>query len=156
MNTKKTLINVLILLLVGVGLWFAYSYFFQTEEEVGTSVSIQTAGAEDNELTQESEFVILLSRLRNVSLDAAFLGNDVFNSELQNYTSPLPGRDRGRLNPFASFGVGNISSSVATTPNTTIPSELNNSQPSTPTTNDDSSGALSPEDIDKIREALGQ
>lgn len=156
MNTKKTLINVLIVLLVVVGLWFGYSYFFQSEDEgTGTSVSVQTAGT-DNELTPESEFVVLLSRLRNVSLDASFLGNDIFNSELQNYTSPLPSRGQGRSNPFATFGVGNINLSTPIPTPTPTPSQSESNQPSVSPVGDNQSESLSPEDINRIQEALGQ
>lgn len=146
MNTSKILINVLVLLLVGVGVWLGYSYFFggPAEEDTPAITSVRPGETGSVSANQESEFVVLLRRLRNVELDASFLSDMTFNTELRNYTTTLPEKPKGRRNPFATLGTGNIeqASSVPAV-GTTTPSG-------------DQAETLSDEEKQQIIDSLGQ
>ncbi len=107
--STKLLINILIVLLVGAGAFVAYSYFMGGDEEVtsgvqvvgGNSATIASAG-------EASEFVILLDSLKTVDLKSTIFSNQAFAVDLQDFTTPLPARPRGRSNPFAALGSGNL------------------------------------------------
>ncbi len=126
MQQKKLLINILVSVLAIAGLVAVY-YFFSggtDTESVGLSTA-QTAG-EANALSSEtSEFLILLEALQSVDLDGKIFENRIFASDLINFTTDIELRPQGRANPFASFGVGNLSlaDQVETLPFTTEGSE---------------------------------
>ncbi len=111
MNTKKILINTLVVLLLLVAVWFGYNQFFggdDTADGLPSVTSNNPAGTVSSVDGSASEFLVLLSQLRNVTLDASFLTEQTFSVSLQNYTTTLPTRAQGRQNPFANFGVGNV------------------------------------------------
>ncbi|MEX0918503.1 MAG: hypothetical protein WDZ85_00845 [Candidatus Paceibacterota bacterium] len=117
MDLKKILINSLIILLLLAALWLGYQYFFGEETESGLP-GVTSSRPSSVSTGQESEFVLLLSRLRNVQLNADFLTDPIFSAELQDYTTTLPVRGQGRSNPFANFGTGNLTASSANQPAT--------------------------------------
>jgi hypothetical protein len=114
MSNSKNIINILIIvLLVGVGV-IGYFYFFGGEAETNDQLGLQqltTDGASNvvgGDRSEASEFVILLNNLRSVDLKSSIFSNPAFAGDLQDFTTPLPDRQKGRSNPFAPLGTGNI------------------------------------------------
>ena len=127
MNTSKILINTLIFLLVCLGLWAGYVYLFGDSAETGSTITVNNGSEREAQgvATEESEFVALLNRLNTVNLDVSFLTDATFSTNLENYATVLFDRPRGRSNPFADFGVGNLtpatsSSTPASAPTTNV------------------------------------
>ena len=118
MQQKKILINTLAIVLLVGAIVAAYFYFVGTgsdETAMGIS-SNQTTGAGTGVSTETSEFLILLQSLQAVELNGQIFDNNIFSSELENITTPIPSRPQGRANPFAALGVGNLAS-VSTSDN---------------------------------------
>ena len=126
MKTNRLLINILISLLLVLGLWLGYKFLFsKTDEDTSFSKVVTETGGEETALVPTgpgSEFVILLSRLRNVTLDASFLSNQTFTTSLEDFSTALPARSHGRRNPFALFGVGNVQTGSGSQSNSTTTS----------------------------------
>ena len=107
MNQSKILINILILLLVCGLIVFGYFFFFGSGDEVGISTT-STSATNPNISTETSEFLVLLRSLQSVKLSGEIFNNQVFATELVNYTTPIPSRPQGRSNPFAPLGTANV------------------------------------------------
>ncbi|OHA58196.1 MAG: hypothetical protein A2571_02960 [Candidatus Vogelbacteria bacterium RIFOXYD1_FULL_44_32] len=111
MQQKKLLINILVSILVLAGLVVAY-YFFSgstTDDNISISTSSTGAGQTNTISTETSEFLILLKSLQSVDLDGKIFENRIFATDLVNFTTAISPRPQGRANPFAPFGVGNLS-----------------------------------------------
>ncbi len=109
MKTTKLLLNILIILLFMVGLWLGYRFFFSSPAEPAPSVGLDSESEDTLVPTGPgSEFIILLNRLKEVTLDSSFLANPIFTTDLENFSTALPARSYGRRNPFATFGTGNV------------------------------------------------
>ncbi len=128
MKASKVLINVLIILLVLAALWLGYVWFMSEGRDNGLpTVSVSQPGAEIGESEIESEFLVLLRRLRNVNFEenaTAFLNDPIFTTELRDFTTTISEGPRGRQNPFAPFGVGDIQSGQQTLPQGESPDEF--------------------------------
>lgn len=108
MQQKKTIINVLILLLVIGAIILGYFYLRPavTDEQIGLSSPATTA---DTAVSAEtSEFLILLESLQSVDLNGQIFQNKIFASELVNFTTEITRRPQGRSNPFATIGTNNL------------------------------------------------
>ncbi|MDQ5957856.1 MAG: hypothetical protein QG665_188 [Patescibacteria group bacterium] len=125
MQQKKLLLNILVSILAAAALVVGYYFFFSGSDTAGTASLSGGPNAEGtNVLSAEtSEFLILLESLQTVDLDGRIFENRIFASDLVNFTTPIATLPQGRANPFAPFGVGNLS--------------LRDVEPSTPDTGGD-------------------
>lgn len=114
MKASKVLINALIILLILAALWLGYVWLMSDGDDNGLpTVSVSRPGIDVSEGEVESEFLVLLRRLRNVNFDESavtFLNDPVFTTELRDFTTVISDGPRGRQNPFAPFGVGDTGS----------------------------------------------
>lgn len=115
MSNSKTIINIVIVILLLGAIVIGYFYFFGGKAETGTQSGLQqlttngSTGLVSVGQSQASEFVVLLDNLRSVDLKSSIFSNPAFSGDLQDFTTPLPDRQKGRSNPFAPIGTGNIS-----------------------------------------------
>src|SRR3989344_8688225 len=112
MQQKKILINTLVIVLVVGALAAAYFYFFSPtgeDEEIGLSTATDSAAAlPEGVSASTSEFLILLESLQSVDLNGQIFKNRIFASELENFTTPIAARPKGRSNPFSALGTNNL------------------------------------------------
>lgn len=118
MTSSKVLINTLIFLLIFLALFAGYFYLRGGGAETGSAITTQkdSATLAGDDSSTDSEFVTLLNRLDTVTLDASFLSDVTFSTNLENYATVLLNRPKGRSNPFADFGIGNLTEATSTTP----------------------------------------
>lgn len=116
MSNSKTVINIVIVILLLGAILIGYFYFFGgNKAETNTQSGLQqitangSTGLASVGQSQASEFVVLLDNLRSVDLKSSIFSNPAFSGDLQDFTTPLPDRQKGRSNPFAPIGTSNIS-----------------------------------------------
>lgn len=114
MSNSKTVINILIAILLLGAIVIGYFYFFGGKADTDNQSGLQQITANGSTglaavgQSQASEFVVLLDNLRSVDLKSPIFSNPAFSGDLQDFTTPLPDRQKGRSNPFAPIGTGNI------------------------------------------------
>jgi len=128
---SKRLVNLITILIVLGGGFYAYRYFFVAPASTETAGVTVTTGAAASGSTS-GEFLDLLLSVKNISLTKTLFDNPIFRDRLQDYSRELPQRTIGRENPFAPFGVGG--SGTTTTPGATASSTKANTATSTKTT----------------------
>lgn len=110
-NKTKNLILVIIfilLLLVGIYIWRSSGNKETLTNVVSTTMVPNTK--EEKTIKEEGvDFVAILSRLKNLSLDMSFFNNQEFKN-LSDFSVSLPILEPGRNNPFAPLGTEGSSS----------------------------------------------
>lgn len=136
MLNSKTTINIAIIVLILLIIYFAYALLsgsnnteklssgaVKTEVVDDTIIDNSNGQTLDNKanadtgsatLTSvsasdaEAEFVRVLNSLQNVTLSGDIFNNEIFKNRLQDFSRPLPLRFSGRINPFAPFGPSDL------------------------------------------------
>jgi hypothetical protein len=90
--------NLIIIGLIIIAAFFAYSFFFAAKPEAALSSTAPTAS---NSVDQD--LITLLLQLRAIKLDNSIFTNPVFTS-LQDFSQALVPEAVGRTNPFAPLG----------------------------------------------------
>jgi len=109
MLKPKILINILIVTLIIIALYFGYAFIFGGTEEESVSINPTLGNLTGISVAEDetaSEFVKLLEHVRTIDLSANIFQNKIFSENLQDFTTPLPDRNKGRSNPFAPVSVG--------------------------------------------------
>ena len=107
MTIIKRYQNIIMIAVIVIAAFIAYSYFFAPKDEaVLTQESATTQSDVDKEL------IALLFELKAISLDDAIFSNPQFQS-LQDFSQTLVPEPVGRTNPFAPFSGGTALPQVA-------------------------------------------
>jgi len=97
MSDKSNLFLIIFIVLTLIAVYFWYTQF----RNVDVSVTMSSAG--ENQLVGR-EFVFLINKLRAISIDSGFFGDERFTS-LKDLTPTIKIPEKfGRSNPFASIG----------------------------------------------------
>jgi hypothetical protein len=108
---KKIIWGVVIVL----ALFVLYSIFFKKSPEPAlTQASAAGTTAADEEL------IALLNQVKGIDLNSAIFSNELFLS-LTNYSVELVPEPKGRTNPFAPIGIGDIVPPPSGTSSSTTP-----------------------------------
>lgn len=164
MNSSNIKTVVIVLVLVIAGAAWAYWYFGSGSNASLDKVTV-TSGSEDGTIStndigktpiDQDPFVDILNGIGDVTLEnKTLLSNPIFKDKLQSMSRQVEDRGKGRSNPFAPIGVGNISKTVGgvqtasiqfngatTTKAKTTTAEKTKVSTSTDTGNDDSNDML--------------
>lgn len=91
--------NVLLAITFGCLLYLGYMFFWPADDG---SALVSTTG-DGNGLDVDRDLIELLSKIKQIRLDATLFESDVFNS-LEDYSQIIPPEAVGRSNPFAPIG----------------------------------------------------
>lgn len=115
MNTKKiityTALAVIILLAV---FWLVRIFTGNEESQGGVTLSSGLPGgvnlAAGNITSSDDPFITLLEGIKDIDLtNLKLLSYPIFMNGLRDLSRPVSDRGRGRENPFAQIGIGNLS-----------------------------------------------
>ncbi len=128
---KNTITYIVIIVLVLIGVYWAYHLFSSKGSKEVAGVTVTTGAGEDvslpvDEVTnQANQFIQILDNVGEVTLsERSLLTNKMFQTGLQDFGKPLEDRPIGRANPFApasgeSFTQVKTSAVATTTPTPT-------------------------------------
>jgi len=113
MNTKKIITTVALVAIIALSIYWMVKIYSGGEEPIeGVSVSESLGGFDSlvsNIVTAEDPFITLLSGVESIDLNnLKLLSNPVFTEGLKDLSRPIRDLGRGRGNPFAVIGVGNL------------------------------------------------
>ncbi|MFA5736959.1 MAG: hypothetical protein WCX70_00775 [Candidatus Paceibacterota bacterium] len=114
MNTKKIIIFVALaaVLLLAV-FWSVKMFIGQEESQGGVTLASGLPGGVNlltgNITATDDPFIALLNGIKNIDLtNLKLLSDPIFKDKLRDLSRPVSDRGRGRENPFAQIGVGNL------------------------------------------------
>ena len=102
----KTFMNILIVLIFVLLIGGGY-YYLTNNQPTAPTDTLSNDQVIDGE-GPAADVLRLLQQVQAVTLDGKIFQNPAFSQFLVNYTTELPDKPRGRSNPFANFGVGNL------------------------------------------------
>lgn len=113
-------INIILIVLIIVAAGVLAYYLIQPEPESQLGLApagFAGAGGVSDSALRNQEFIDLLRDLKQTNIERSFFDTTLFQS-LREFGRPLAPQPKGRTNPFAPLGQGNISSGgQATTEN---------------------------------------
>lgn len=108
-----------IVLLVCIGLYFVYTNFIKTDPLISTD-KLQSSVDSNSVPAEEQEFLALLLKIQNISIDTRVFDDPIFAS-LQDNGLAVIDQPKGRRNPFAPIvpGEGGLDDAVVIAPTPT-------------------------------------
>ncbi|MDP3988747.1 MAG: hypothetical protein Q8P93_00720 [bacterium] len=103
-------INIVLIVLIIVAIGVLGYYMVQPDSEPQTGLvaaGFSTGDGITAAAIHNQEFIQLLQNLKNTKIERSFFETSVFKS-LREFGRPLDEQPKGRSNPFAEFGVGNV------------------------------------------------
>lgn len=103
---KSKIIYLIIIILVVLGAYWAYTKFSASASAPAGGVTITTSDGTivptDEATNQANQFIQILQNVNQVTLsDLSLLSNPIFRDKLQDYGKVVEDRPIGRPNPFA-------------------------------------------------------
>lgn len=114
MNTKKIITYAALAAIVLLAVFWSIKMFVGKEEiSGGVVLSSGLPGGTNllagNIAAADDPFITLLDGIKNIDLkNLKLLSNPIFKDGLKNLSRPVSERGRGRENPFAQIGAGNL------------------------------------------------
>lgn len=149
MNTKKIITYAALAVIILLAVFWSVKMFTGSDEpQGGVVLSSGLPGgaslAAGNIAAADDPFITLLNGIKNVDLsNLKLLSDPIFVSGLKDLSRPVSDRGRGRENPFAQIGVGNLSLSDSS--NQTLP--VNKVFQTATSTASESSSEIEPEQM---------
>lgn len=115
MNTKKIITYAALAVIILLAVFWTVKMFTGSDEpQGGVILSSGLPGGANlvagNIAAADDPFITLLNGIKNVDLsNLKLLSDPIFVSGLKDLSRPVSDRGRGRENPFAQIGVGNLS-----------------------------------------------
>lgn len=110
MKIKNIIINIAIGALVILILFIGYQVVFSgpgEEESLSTGLAPQGFASRSEASAKAAEFLDVLESVRGIEFDTTVFTRPAFES-LEDFSVTLIAKPKGRINPFAPIGVGNI------------------------------------------------
>ena len=101
-------IILIVLIIAAAGVLAYYVIQPEPESQAGLApVGFAGSGGLSANAVRNQEFIELLRDLNQTSIGRTFFDTDIFKS-LREFGRPLAPQPKGRVNPFAPLGVGNV------------------------------------------------
>lgn len=108
-------INIILIILIIIAVFVLGYYLLQPEPESAAGLSpagfTSSAGITSDAIRSQA-FIDLLRDLKQTNIERSFFDTPTFQS-LREFGRPLNSQPKGRSNPFAPFGTGNLSAGTA-------------------------------------------
>ncbi|HNZ55510.1 MAG TPA: hypothetical protein PKN73_02175 [Candidatus Paceibacterota bacterium] len=111
MNTKKIVTYVALAVIILIAIFWVVKVFTGEEEpQSGVTMSPSLVSDANQIALADDPFFTLLNGIKDIDLtNLELLSHPIFVNGLQDLSRPVSDRGRGRENPFAQIGAGNLS-----------------------------------------------